>query len=208
MKNLTFILRNPKAGGQIVLPRHLVRNMFENMERSPEARVCVFLLLNCAYSDGGGSGLHEGEMVLMPRLLSRQTGLPYSRLRRLLCALEAEGIVELVHTSRRRILLRWLNYRETCRMGGGPRKPGGRGRAERVLTPEEEASFDVFWSLYHRLSRQLPRDKYLAQCEWAELTEAERRLAVERMEDYFRSLSSMDYVRTGANYLKCRSFLF
>lgn len=200
MKKLISILKDPKAGGQIVLPRRLLENMFENISEADDTRACILMLLKCAYTGSGGDGLQEGEMDLSHRRLAGSLRCSGSRVYRLLLELQKAGVVRMSPGGTR---MSWTNYHDICRMGRGV------ARVPSVVPLDEEAAraFDEFWTLYHSRSRQIPRDRYQVQREWAVLTDEERRMAVDRMEDYFRSLSNMDYVRTGANYLRCRSFL-
>lgn len=200
MKNLLSILKNPRSGGQIVFPRRLIEKMFENASPLSEPQACVFMLLECAYGDAHG-GLKEGEMCVSVRRLSRRLNWTYSHTRRLLVALERSGLLKLGRAGKF-TLLTWTSYGEICRMGSAR-------KGDACTPPDEECerAFDEFWTLYHERSRRPPRDRYMARAVWRGLSGEERRMALERMEDYFRSLSNMDYVRTGLNYLKNKTFV-
>lgn len=178
--------------------------MFENLPVMSESQACVYMLLECGYG-GTDDGLGEGEMRVSLRRLSRRFNWTFSHTHRMMERLERAGLVKL-ERSGKSTLLTWLTYAEICRMGTA-RRMQQRTDALPPLDEEDERAFDEFWTLYHERSRQSPRDRYLAQTVWREMSGDERRMAVERMEDYFRSLSNMDYVRTGLNYLRHKSFV-
>ena len=200
------VLENPRRGGQIVLPRRLLELMFDSTPVKNDAQACVMILLRCCYDDEGGEGgLKMGEMYATVSGLSEELLWSKKRTLRLLGQLKRALLLKMSYRNRESSLFTWMNYEETCRLRRREISPKSVGEA--LMSEREKADFDEFWRLYHQRARLTPHDRFLAMHAWTALTPEERVLAVERMEDYFYSLASMEHVRTGLNYLKYRSFM-
>ena len=207
MKSLLAVLNDPKKGGKIVLPRRLLRLMLGDSPARDYAQACVKILLDCNYEDDEcDDGLKMGEMRFTLRRLADELDWSKTRTENLLMCLSNRGLVRLKKSHREMTQLTWTNYASLCRLGDR-KVPLQRRREEKKMSEEELREFETFWVLYHKRSHQRPHDRFLAQSEWMSLSGEERRKALVRMEDYFRSLASMDYVRSGVNYLKYRSFM-
>lgn len=205
MKKIVEILGAPRRGGQIVVPRRLLEKMFRDTNVFTEAEACVYILANCAFSAGqGGTKLRRGEMCVTQRCLADRFNWSQSRLRRFLQVLKDNGLFTLEAKEKAGTVLRYLHYDQACTLGYVSVKTIRMWQSE--ADEKVEAAFSEFWKLYHQRSGLVPRDMFLARQLWYRMPEEERQMALDRMEWYFMSLPDMGFVRSGLNYLKCKSY--
>ena len=185
MKRLIEILNDPHKGGQIIVPRRLLEEMFRNTECFPEAEACLYILVSCAFADGpAGMRPRRGQMVSTGRGLARRFGWSISRTRRFLDRLVKAGVVSMEVSPSDGTLLTCMRYEQVCSFRQ-------KDRCTEVVEPavmddESRKDFKV----------------------WMELPPEERRMAVERMGQYLMSVSGPEHLRSGLNYLRCKSYFF
>ena len=207
MKRLIEILNDPHKGGQIIVPRRLLEEMFRNTECFPEAEACLYILVSCAFADGpAGMRPRRGQMISTGRGLARRFGWSISRTRRFLDRLVKAGVVSMEVSPSDGTLLTCMRYEQVCSFRQ-------KDRCTEVVEPavmddESRKDFLRFWEQYHRRSGLIPHDVSLAGQVWMERPPEERRMAVERMGQYLMSVSGPEHLRSGLNYLRCKSYFF
>lgn len=66
--------------------------------------------------------------------------------------------------------------------------------------------FDAFWEKFHDLTQQPKLNIGRAKREWKKLSERERKLASENIEEYYYHLDKIKYCQQAATYLSNKSF--
>jgi len=66
--------------------------------------------------------------------------------------------------------------------------------------------FDIFWEQYHQITGKAKTNKDAATKHWKKLTKAEKDKAVEKIQEYFRSLSDVKYCKLARTYLADKNF--
>ena len=149
MKRLIEILNDPHKGGQIIVPRRLLEEMFRNTECFPEAEACLYILVSCAFADGpAGMRPRRGQMVSTGRGLARRFGWSISRTRRFLDRLVKAGVVSMEVSPSDGTLLTCMRYEQVCSFRQ-------KDRCTEVVEPavmddESRKDFLRFWEQYHR----------------------------------------------------------
>lgn len=71
----------------------------------------------------------------------------------------------------------------------------------------QAVSFEVFWDNYHKITGQQKRDIGGAKKYFDRLSPKEKKIANEKIKDYYNSLSEKKYCKMARRYLECKSFL-
>lgn len=71
---------------------------------------------------------------------------------------------------------------------------------------EADKSFDDFWQTYHEITEKPKLNIGHARREWKKLSAADKRLAMDNIEDYYDHLSNTKYCKQAGYYLADKSF--
>ena len=69
-----------------------------------------------------------------------------------------------------------------------------------------EESFGLFWNEYHETTRMPRQNREGALREWKRLSQKERKMALENIDDYFFHLRDTKYCRQAVKYLADKMF--
>jgi len=106
---------------------------------------------------------------------------------------------------------RIIDIRRECgSRGGRPRKEESGAESEPAESSaaqrEAEESFAEFWEAYHNITHLHKTDREAAFKHWKRLTKKERKLAIERIGDYFASVNDPRYCKKARTYLADKNF--
>lgn len=195
-KNLQSLFTKIGPEGYLVVPRALLNEVLNMDTRFSATQAYLYLFIHCAFCDQPkDGGLKRGQMAFTAAELAERFNWSTRVVRDFLYSLREKGIVELEQVPGVQSKLKMCFY-ETL--------TGGKGRP---IDSDERKDCHAFWKRYYGLLNREATDYYSTVEEWGRMTNAERTLAMENMERYFRSLNDIQYVKSAVNYLKYKAFL-
>lgn len=182
------------GNGYLVVPRNLLEESLKVEGPFTVAQAYLYLFMRCEFCNRKG-GLKRGQVAFTSSELAARFGWKRGAVREFIHSLQELGLVRLEVVPGVKSKLTMCFYEA---LTGGKGKP---------VEMHDKEGFLNFWRMYYELLEREGTDLYPAFSEWGRLSEGERRLAVENMERYFRSLSDIRYVKTACNYLRFKAFL-
>lgn len=206
MKDFVRVLRSPHQGGQIIVPRRLLECVFREVTSFSEPEAFLYILHGCAFSaNSPDPRLKRGQMITSVRRLSAVFGWKQSSTRRFLHELQHARLISL-SAVRGGTRVTCLCYEDVCSFK--PQNPQDGCVEPAAMDKQAEEEFNRFWAEYHKKSGLMPHDVYLAKRVWAALPPEERELAFRMIRDYLVSVDDPQRIRSGLNYLRCKSYFF
>lgn len=181
--------------GYLVVPRALLNEVLNMEQPFTLAQAYLYLFVHSAFCDQPKEGLKRGQLVFTAAELAERFKWSQWLVRRFLYNLRRMGVVELEMVP---------GVKSKLTMCFCEALTGGKGQP---LTTGERKDCYAFWKKYYGLLGREATDYYATTLEWARMTGAERRMAMENMVGYFRSLNDVQYVKSAPNYLKYKAFL-
>lgn len=182
--------------GYLVVPRNLLKDMFELKGPFTEVQAYMYLYMQCEFCDRiGKDALKRGQMTCTAAELADRFCWSKSAVRRFLYHLQQMEVVKLETMAGLKSRLTLCFYEALT---------GGHGRP---VVEKEKVEFFQFWKSYYNLLDRTGSDYYAAQSVWERMGKEERRMAVENVEAYFRSLCDMRFVKTAGNYLRFKAYV-
>lgn len=182
--------------GYLVVPRTLLEEALRTEASFTMAQAYLYLFMRCEFCDRKGEGaLKRGQVAFTSKELAERFGWKRTTVRDYLHDLERLGVVKLEVVKGVKSIVTLCFYEALT---------GGRGKP---MEEREQVRFMEFWKRYYDLLDREGSDLYAALAEWGRIDQKERRMAMENMELYFRSLSDIRYVKSAGNYLRFKVFL-
>lgn len=182
--------------GYLVVPRALLNEVLRVEQPFTLAQAYLYLFVHAAFCDKPvKGGLKRGQLTFTAAELAEIFHWTPRSVRRFLYVLREMGVVELEVVPGLRSKLTMCFYEALT---------GGKGKQ---LSTNERKECYSFWRKYYGLLDREATDYYATTLEWERLTQEERRLAMENMLVYFRSLNNIQFVKSAPSYLKYKAFL-
>lgn len=194
--------------GFLIIPKILLQEQIINHEiQEGEIEAFLKLLLKVNYSE---TQLHEnwnknipckrGESLHSYRDWSRIFHWSRHKTCRFIKQLQKDNIIEIIpHPNNPVLHLRIINYDQWVGT------PDSSPKAKKKKAVDEK--FDLFWNKYHLTTNLHKENIGKAQREWKKLSENERQLAIDRIEDYYYHLTNTQYILHAPGYLLNKAFL-
>lgn len=205
---------NPQniSHGFIIIPKALLLDQFADCD-SHEGEIEAFLklLMKVNYSETtttdywrNTSVCQRGESLNSYRSWSSILHWTVGRTYRFLKRLEAKGIIEIIpHDDDVALHIRVVDYESWTSLPTAPATPEKQQQKKKA----DDEKFRIFWDAYHN-TMQLPKENIArAQRIWKKLSEKERQLAIDNIEEYYYHLSNTKYTLHACSYLANKAFL-
>lgn len=191
------IFNDLKVSGYVMIPRSLLLKAFEECpEASGDMAAFLRVLTYVNYTEATVKRQESdivcgrGESVISFRHWSEILGWSIGRTRRFFGRLMADGNIEkLKGDALTHIRIPgydvWTGKKITGSAGAG----------------SLEASFCEFWNEYHEITHMPRQSRESAFSIWKKLSQADRKMATEHIEDYYFHLRDTKYCRQAAGYL-------
>ncbi len=194
--------RKLKTIGYVMIPRDLLLKAFdEHPEAGGDMDAFLRILTYVNYAEAVVKResrevlCARGESVISYSQWAEILGWSLGRTRRCLIRLITNGSIELVKgdcASHIRI--------PAYDVWTGKRKNGT------AADSTVEESFGLFWNEYHETTRMPRQNREGALREWKRLSQKERKMALENIDDYFFHLRDTKYCRQAVKYLADKMF--
>lgn len=194
--------KNLKAVGYVMIPRDLLLRAFdEHPEAGGDMEAFLRILTYVNYAEAVVKRESKevvcarGESVISYSQWAEILGWSFGRTRRCFMRLVANGYIEQVEgdcTSHIRI--------PAYDVWTGKRNPGI------VVDSTVEEAFGLFWDEYHETTRMPRQNREGALREWKRLSQKDRKMALEHIDDYFFHLRDTKYCRQAMKYLADKLF--
>ena len=191
-----------KTIGYVMIPRDLLLKAFdEHPEAGGDMDAFLRILTYVNYAEAVVKResrevlCARGESVISYSQWAEILGWSLGRTRRCLIRLITNGSIELVKgdcASHIRI--------PAYDVWTGKRKNGT------AADSTVEESFGLFWNEYHETTRMPRQNREGALREWKRLSQKERKMALENIDDYFFHLRDTKYCRQAVKYLADKMF--
>lgn len=192
--------------GYILLPKHLLETLLTNIDRPmTDFEAILTLLTKVNYKD---TVCHfEGQDVLCRRgeaLYSTQNWAETFRWKRgktrsFFKKLTQIKIIEILPTLPGATThLRVLNYDLWT---------GSRQEAHQRKQEKEDERFEEFWEKFHRITCTRKVNRGRAEREWHRMALEEQECALQRVNDYYYSLTDIRFCKQAATYLSDKAYL-
>lgn len=179
-----------------MVPRALLNEVLSVEQPYTLAQAYLYLFVHSTFCDQPKeNGLKRGQMVFTAGELAERFKWSQWTVRRFLYILREMGVLELEPVPGVKSKLTMRFYEALT---------GGKGQP---LTTGERKDCYAFWKRYYGLLDKESTDYYATALEWGRMTAEERRMALENMVAYFRSLNNVQYVKSAPNYLRYKAFL-
>ena len=194
--------RKLKTIGYVMIPRDLLlKAFFEHPEAGGDMDAFLRILTYVNYAEAVVKResrevlCARGESVISYSQWAEILGWSLGRTRRCFIRLITNGSIELVKgdcASHIRI--------PAYDVWTGKRKNGT------AADSTVEESFGLFWNEYHETTRMPRQNREGALREWKRLSQKERKMALENIDDYFFHLRDTKYCRQAVKYLADKMF--
>lgn len=191
--------------GYIVLPKALLKLQMNKQERTQgELEAWLQVLVHANYSETKGTiagvavTCGRGEAVYSYRKWMRILGWGNTRTMNFFHRLQRQGIIEILPCDGGVTHIRILNYDLWT---------GKSATASDAAKQRREEAFRQFWVAYHETVGKPKINIAYARREWTKLTENERRLAIERLEDFYYNQTDVRFIPQAGRYLANKAFL-
>ena len=194
--------KNLKAVGYVMIPRDLLLRAFdEHPEAGGDMEAFLRILTYVNYAEAVVKRESKevvcarGESVISYSQWAEILGWSFGRTRRCFMRLVANGYIEQVEgdcTSHIRI--------PAYDVWTGKRKPGT------AVDSTVEEAFGLFWDEYHETTRMPLQNREGELREWKRLSQKDRKMALEHIDDYFFHLRDTKYCRQAMKYLTDKLF--
>lgn len=191
----------PNVGnmGFIPLSRHAYKLLTRKYGKNPASETEAFCILmaNVNYQDGCITYLDKtitspcGESIMSLDTWAQLFRWNKSHVRRYFLVLQRMQLIEY-NTLHNLAHIRIVEFL--------PRHP-------KTPNNQREEEFQRFWNAYHDATSMPKQSIGRARREWERLTPQERRLAIERIDDYYQGLTNTRYCKQAASYLADKCFL-
>jgi len=71
---------------------------------------------------------------------------------------------------------------------------------------KDKDNFSVFWDLYHKITGKSKSDKIPTEKHWNKLNKSEKEKAIDKIQDYYKSIKNKDYIKKARTYLSDKNF--
>ncbi len=190
--------------GYVMVSRALLLNMFEKHgEAESEQEAFLRVLVQVNYKDSiftSSSGkkitCHRGESVITFATWGSILGWSRGRVKRFFDNCYRNGSIENVNDG----------LKSHIRIPDYDRWTGRNGSVDESKRTDDEA-FEHFMDVYSEITRTPRINVGRAYRIWKKLSQHERQLALEKIEDYYNSLPDVHYCAQAATYLSDKAFL-
>ena len=81
-----------------------------------------------------------------------------------------------------------------------------RNKSLELFNINSSVSFEEFWDKYHSITGKPKTDKTPAEKKWKRLTKKEKQTAIDKIQDYFYSISDRKFCKKARTYLEDKNF--
>jgi len=191
--------------GYIVLPKVALKAHLASKRRIPgDLEAILILLMHVNYSDTVYDihhkevCCHRGEAVYNFTQWARFFGWTRPRTVRFFTRMRKEGIIRLISEQQSILHICVVDYD----IWTGQNRLA---REQKQTLYEQE--FLEFWEKYHNTLHVKRRNIGRAQSEWRKLSDEDRRLAIQHIEDFYYSVEDVRFIPQASTYLADKAFL-
>ncbi|MCI1683901.1 MAG: hypothetical protein LKI39_15310 [Bacteroides sp.] len=194
-----------KEQGYIILPKTYLKKYFNTkIFRHGQLEDILKIILHVNYSDTVYTIkqkeilCHRGEAVRSYAQWGTFFGWTRQRTTRFINKLQQAGVIKILSTNKDLLHIRVIDYDVWMGREFIPKQPG---------QEQTEQTFREFWEKYHDTLCVKRRNIGRAQTEWMKLSEKDRQLATESIENFYYSIEDTRFIPQASTYLADKAFL-
>lgn len=194
-----------KEQGYIILPKIYLKKYFNTAKYGHgQLEAILRIILHVNYSDTVYTirqkeiPCRRGEAVRSYSQWSAFFGWTRQRTTRFMNRLQEEGVIEILSANKDMLHIRVVDYDVWM---------GKEFISKQANKEQIEQKFQEFWKKYHDILHIKRRNIGRAQSEWRKLSDKDRQLATDSIEDFYYSVNDVRFIPQASTYLADKAFL-